>query len=115
VQEILLPQCNGSAAWLHSLVIAIQQASPLPAPPSPTVFTNALTMTFTGFEYRPDSSADEYEIEVPRTQVQNNVNSTHAETPAANLQRTAVWGEDTSVHALRAPTDEPQPASNDSQ
>jgi hypothetical protein len=73
VQEILLPQCNGSAAWQRSLVIAIQQASPLPAPPDPAVFTNALTMTFTGFEYRPDSLADEYEMEAPRGSVQSRV------------------------------------------
>jgi hypothetical protein len=32
VQEILLPRCNGSAAWQRSLVVAIQEASPLPAP-----------------------------------------------------------------------------------
>lgn len=71
VQEILLPQCNGSAAWQRSLVIAIQQASPLPAPPDPAVFTNAVTMTFIGFEYRPDSAADDYEIEAPRGAVQS--------------------------------------------
>jgi TonB C terminal len=71
VQEILLPQCNGSAAWQRSLVIAIQQASPLPAPPNPTVFTNALTMTFTGFEYRPDALADDYENESRHIQVKN--------------------------------------------
>ena len=41
VQEILLPQCNGSSAWQRSLVIAIQQASPLPSPPSPSVFIEA--------------------------------------------------------------------------
>jgi hypothetical protein len=62
VQEILLPQCNGSAAWQHSLITAIRQASPLPAPPSPTVFTNTLTLTFTGLEYTRDSSVDDYEI-----------------------------------------------------
>jgi hypothetical protein len=71
VQEILLPQCNGSPAWQRSLVIAIQQASPLPAPPDPAVFTNALTMTFIGFEYRPHSPADEYELEAPRGSVQS--------------------------------------------
>jgi hypothetical protein len=71
VQEILLPHCNGSPTWQRSLVIAIQQASPLPAPPDPAVFTNALTMTFTGFEYRSDSSADEYELEAPHGPVQS--------------------------------------------
>jgi TonB C terminal len=46
VQEVLLLACNGTEAWRHSLVIAINQASPLPAPPIPTVFQRALTMTF---------------------------------------------------------------------
>ncbi len=115
VQEILLLQCNGSAAWQRSLVIAIQQASPLPAPPSPTVFTNTLTMTFTGFEYRPDSSVDDYEIEAPRTLVQNSANSASAQPPAANVQHPAMWRDGRNMHALRAPTDESSPASLDSQ
>jgi hypothetical protein len=51
VQEILLPTCNGSAAWQHSLVVAIQQASPLPAPPSPTVFSRAVVLNFVGYPY----------------------------------------------------------------
>jgi TonB-like protein len=34
VQEVMLPRCNGSLAWRNSLVLAIQHASPLPAPPS---------------------------------------------------------------------------------
>jgi hypothetical protein len=62
VQEILLPSCNGTAAWQRSLVLAIQQSSPLPAPPSPTVFSNALTLTFTGDAYAPGRNEDEYEI-----------------------------------------------------
>jgi hypothetical protein len=63
VQEILLPNCNGSVAWQRSLVIAIQQSSPLPAPPDPTVFSNAITLNFIGFAYATGSSADDYEIE----------------------------------------------------
>jgi hypothetical protein len=62
IKEILLPECNGSAAWQRSLVTAIQQSSPLPAPPSPTVFSNAITLNFTGFEYGPGSAADEYAL-----------------------------------------------------
>ena len=62
VQEVLLPNCNGSAAWQRSLVIAIQQASPLPAPPSPTVFSNAMTLTFVGYAYVAGRSEDEYEL-----------------------------------------------------
>ncbi len=46
VEEILLLKCNGTQEWQHSLIVAINQASPLPAPPSPNVFTRAVTLTF---------------------------------------------------------------------
>jgi hypothetical protein len=49
VQEVLLPNCNGSVAWQRSLVLAVQQASPLPAPPSPTVFNRVVTLNFVGY------------------------------------------------------------------
>jgi hypothetical protein len=62
VQEILLPRCNGSHAWQHSLVLAIQQASPLPAPPSATVFSYSVTLNFIGLSYVAGSLEDEYEI-----------------------------------------------------
>jgi hypothetical protein len=61
VQEILLPNCNGSVAWQHSLVLAIQQASPLPAPPSPMVFSPAITLKFVGYAYIAGGADDEYE------------------------------------------------------
>ena len=66
IQEVLLLDCNGSVAWQRSLVSAIQSASPLPAPPSPRVFTHALTLTFEGHAYAPGSPADEYELEPNR-------------------------------------------------
>jgi hypothetical protein len=68
VEEILLPRCNGSAAWQHSLVVAIQQASPLPAPPSIKVFTQAITLTFVGLPFTQGASNEEYEI-VPLARV----------------------------------------------
>ena len=49
VQEVLLIDCNGTEAWRRSLVVAINQSSPLPAPPIPSVFERALTMTFEGY------------------------------------------------------------------
>ena len=61
VQEILLPNCNGSVAWQRSLVIAIQQASPLPAPPSPTVFTRTVPLNFIGFAYIRGDSEEGYD------------------------------------------------------
>jgi TonB C terminal len=68
VQEILLPRCNGSAAWQRSLVSAIQQASPLPAPPSPKVFTQSIALNFVGLPYVQGASNEEYEI-VPLARV----------------------------------------------
>jgi hypothetical protein len=66
VQEILLPRCNGSASWQHSLVVAIQQASPLPAPPSAKVFSKSITLSFVGLAYALSSSEDGYEIQAHR-------------------------------------------------
>jgi hypothetical protein len=65
VQEILLPRCNGSPAWQHSLVTAIRQASPLPAPPDPAVFRRSITLQFIGIPFVPGASDDDYET-VPR-------------------------------------------------
>jgi TonB-like protein len=62
VQEILLPRCNGSAAWKRSLVLAVQQASPLPAPPSIKVFTQSITLEFVGLQYIQGAPNEEYEI-----------------------------------------------------
>jgi hypothetical protein len=62
VQEILLANCNGSVVWQHSLVVAIQQASPLPAPPSPTVFSRILTLNFVGYPYVSGGSDQGYEM-----------------------------------------------------
>jgi hypothetical protein len=63
VQEILLPRCNGSSAWQRSLVLAIRQASPLSAPPNPSVFNHSVTLSFIGLPYVPGSLEDDYEIE----------------------------------------------------
>ncbi len=71
VKEILLPNCNGTSAWQKSLVVAIQQASPLPAPPDPAVFSRVMAMTFIGLEFRAGNSTDEYEIEPRHIQAQN--------------------------------------------
>ncbi len=61
VMEIELIQCDGSTEWQMSLVNAIQRASPLPAPPSPTVFTSVLMLSFEGKAYVPGYREDEYE------------------------------------------------------
>jgi TonB C terminal len=61
VQETLLLNCNGSAVWQRSLIVAIQQASPLPAPPSTTVFTTTLSLNIVGYPYVAGGSDAGYE------------------------------------------------------
>jgi len=61
VQEVMLPRCNGSPAWRNSLVLAIQHASPLPAPPSEKVFSTSITLTFVGLSYFAGALDDDYE------------------------------------------------------
>jgi len=66
VQEVLLLKCNGTEVWRHSLVVAINQASPLPAPPTPTVFTRSLMMTFEAHAYQLASALDHYGVSTER-------------------------------------------------
>jgi len=61
VEQIELLSCNGTVAWQMSLVSAIYQASPLPAPPVPSVFSNILTLSFQAEEWREDGNQDGYE------------------------------------------------------
>jgi hypothetical protein len=61
VQEVMLRRCNGSAAWRNSLVLAIQHASPLPAPPSERVFSASITLNFVGLNYFAGAPDDDYE------------------------------------------------------
>ncbi len=82
VQEILLPNCNGSVAWQRSLVIAIQQASPLPAPPSPTVFTRTLALNFIGFSYIRGGSEEGYDTKADPTMSATVDPKTRSITPA---------------------------------
>ncbi len=51
VQEVTLQQCTEDARWQISLVRAIEAASPFPAPPDPSVFSNLLTMEFDADPY----------------------------------------------------------------
>lgn len=61
VQEIMLPRCNASPAWRNSLVLAIQHASPLPAPPSEKLFSTFITLNFVGLNYFAGAPDDDYE------------------------------------------------------
>lgn len=56
-----LQACNGDVRWQLSLVRAIQRASPLPAPPDPRVFADALTLTFNAMPYELAANKDDYE------------------------------------------------------
>jgi hypothetical protein len=47
VLEVTLLECDSSPEWQQSLVNAIDAASPLPAPPSESVFARALVLSFT--------------------------------------------------------------------
>jgi len=69
VKEITLEDCNGDPAWQVSLANAIQNASPLPAPPNPSVFADALSLTFTAEPYRAGGSEEGFEA--VRIQVAN--------------------------------------------
>lgn len=61
VREVMLVQCNGDARWQLSLVHAIEAASPLPAPPSATVFTQRLLLEFRATAYSPGAPSALYE------------------------------------------------------
>ena len=61
IQEIRLPDCNGSPAWRHSLAMAIVSAAPLPPPADPAVPGETLTLEFVGLPYKPGAPPDEYE------------------------------------------------------
>jgi len=51
VLEIEMQQCDADPYWQQSLARAIQSASPLPAPPDPSVFRRSLHLSFTGRAY----------------------------------------------------------------
>ncbi len=63
VEDIRLGGCNGSFAWQQSLVSAIHQASPLPGPPSASIYRSSVDLMFTARAYRPGAPTDEYETQ----------------------------------------------------
>lgn len=67
VLEVMLLDCNGSLAWQQSLVAAIQNASPFPAPPHPSVFTTSLVLRFEGRSYDPGDAAANYAAHADRS------------------------------------------------
>jgi hypothetical protein len=63
VREIELEQCTGDPRWQLSLVRAIQSASPLPAPPDPSIFSRTVHMQFTSEPFSPGADANGFEPE----------------------------------------------------
>jgi hypothetical protein len=62
VQEVLvLPSCNGTERWRQSLLMAIRQASPLPAPPDQAVFQRSLVIRFVAFSFGAGEPEEGYE------------------------------------------------------
>ena len=65
VLSIELRHCNGDARWQRSLVSAIEHASPLPAPPTPSVFARMLVLNFSADAFQAGiSNARRYEPEI---------------------------------------------------
>jgi len=61
VLEVTLRECNGDTKWQISLVNAIERASPLPAPPDPAVFTDALRLSFRSEGFIPGENEEGFE------------------------------------------------------
>ena len=61
VLEVTMQQCNGDGHWQASLAAAIQTASPLPAPPDPSVFADTLTLTFDAEPFRAGGNGEGFE------------------------------------------------------
>jgi hypothetical protein len=61
VREVTFLDCNGTPTWQASLAAAIQSASPLPAPPDPSVFADSLTLTLDAVPYKEGGDEQGYE------------------------------------------------------
>jgi hypothetical protein len=71
VLSVELLNCNGDAGWQRSLVSAIQRASPLSAPPEPSVVSPTLLLSFDATEYQAGvSNENEYEPVIQLAQVE---------------------------------------------
>lgn len=61
VLNVRLDHCVGTPRWQQSLVSAIRTASPLPAPPDPSVYADVLSLVFESDGFRPGDSSDGFE------------------------------------------------------
>lgn len=108
VREIELLRCNGSVAWQQSLVSAIQQSSPFPAPPDPTVFSNVFTLSFESVAFAAGAPEGKYE---PEAMLRVAVRDT-SEPAAQNTNSRMTDGQYLPFNAPVPPTPEPDFASN---
>lgn len=67
VVSVALDRCNGSERWQQSLLSAIRTASPLPAPPDPSVYADRLWLTFGSEGFQPSGSVQGFEPEARET------------------------------------------------
>jgi len=65
VQEVTLQECTNDPRWQVSLVRAINGASPFPAPPDLSVFSNLITVEFDSDPYVPGASEEGFEPNMP--------------------------------------------------
>ena len=61
VVNVKLDHCVGTPRWQQSLVSAIRTASPLPAPPDPSVYADVLSLVFESDGFRAGGSSDGFE------------------------------------------------------
>lgn len=89
VHSVELRQCNGDLHWQRSLVTAIEHASPLPSPPTPSVFASTLVLDFSAGPYLAGVSDDsEYEPQVRLASARGTAPvSTEVEKTMADLSR----------------------------
>lgn len=86
VLSVELRHCNGEASWHRSLVSAIEHASPLPAPPLPSVFARMLVLNFSSDTWQEGvSNPHMYETEVRVAAVERSMQLPVVTNPDKNL------------------------------
>ncbi len=61
VVEVKFDNCSGSERWQQSLLSAIRTASPLPAPPDPSVYADTLSLSFRSEAFNPGGPTEGFE------------------------------------------------------
>ena len=61
VGDVTLQRCNGTVQWQQSLVRAIEDASPLSAPPNPAVFTSHVVLVFRSTGYTQEAPSGQFQ------------------------------------------------------